>query len=142
MAESLGVTQSTVSRWESGELPLSDSDLHDRVLKRLVETSDQPVHLICDRTHNLLAASKSREASWSVSANDLLGQSLIVYATDDILKSEATLDALGWHDDAISTLTVITEANQSNIVPIRAGHILWEKLRLSDGSPVRLVTGI
>ena len=69
LAELLGVTQSTVSRWERGDLELSTAQrlavqrllearpdpAQDAALKRLVETSTQKVHLVCDRTHRLLA---------------------------------------------------------------------------------------
>lgn len=72
LAESLGVTQSTVSRWESGRLAWSEPHLGaarrlleapqglDSVIKRLVDHSTLETHLIRDRDHRLLAASASR----------------------------------------------------------------------------------
>lgn len=75
LAELLGVNQATVSRWERDQLALSSEQAvklerifaaprHaavDAALKRLVEDSVRPVHLICDRTHRLLSASRPRQ---------------------------------------------------------------------------------
>lgn len=86
-AELLRVTQPTVSRIERGEL-VPAGKLRDRVLdlvcarldptrdaalKRLVEGAAAPVHLICDLTHRLLAASRRREREWGRDAADLVG---------------------------------------------------------------------
>ena len=73
-AQMSGVCQSTISRWESG---IQDADPEqragieallnarlssaaDHALARLVSGSSQPVHLVCDLTHRLLACSASR----------------------------------------------------------------------------------
>src|SRR4051794_14425815 len=78
LAELLGVNQATVSRWERDQLALPieqaiklerifaapPHEAVDTALKRLVEDSVRPVHLICDRTHRLLAASRPRQAEW------------------------------------------------------------------------------
>ena len=68
LAGLLKVNQSTLARWERGQIALSEeqfarakkallhSTTQDDMLKRLVETSMQPVHLICDCSHRLLAA--------------------------------------------------------------------------------------
>ncbi|MCP1608518.1 DNA-binding XRE family transcriptional regulator [Azospirillum lipoferum] len=69
LAELLGVTQATVSRWERGELPMAPDRIaaaerllaappvasQDAALRRLVETSPLKLHMICDHTHRLLA---------------------------------------------------------------------------------------
>ena len=73
-AELLGVSQPTVSRMERGDLEPSGRlrerllDLvsarldpaRDAALRRLVEGASGPVHLVCDLTHRLLAASAPR----------------------------------------------------------------------------------
>lgn len=154
LAELMGVTQPTVSRWENGSLPLTveqaralqtlfaarPDPAQDAALKRLVETSTSPVHLICDRTHRLLAASPARAADWRVSIAEYLGRSLLVYASEEILSAEAKLDDLGWHDGGLSSLAFETGANGDPDIPIRPGPMLWERVRLSDGSSGRLVT--
>lgn len=154
LAELMGVTQPTVSRWEAGTLPLSieqtqalqaifairPDPAQDAALKRLVEHSQQPVHLICDATHRLLAASPARAADWHVDLSDWLGRSLIVYASPRILAAEARLTDMGWFDDGLASLAFDTDANDDPDIPIRPGPMLWERVRLSDGSAGRLVT--
>ena len=154
LAERMGVAQSTVSRWESGELPPTPEQTRalqaifatppdpaqDAALKRLIETSTSPVHLICDRTHRLLAASPVRAADWRVDLSDYLGRSLLIYASAEILAAEARLGDLGWHDGGPGSLAFDTGANGDPDIPLRAGPMLWERLRLSDGSAGRLVT--
>ena len=69
------MTQATVSRWESGELEpqpelvgkllarlsRSSGAPADTPLRRLVETSLRPTHLVTDADHRLLDASLPRE---------------------------------------------------------------------------------
>jgi len=76
LAELLGINQATVSRWEQDQLSLSPQQAvrlerifspsqhaaADTALKRLVEDSVRPVHLICDVSHRLLSASRPRQA--------------------------------------------------------------------------------
>ena len=153
LAELMGVTQTTVSRWESGALVLPDDQwdkaravlgapepAQDAILKRLVESSNLSQHLICDRTHNLLAVSPSRQAKWRAEPGELIGKSLIVYATPEILAAEATLGNIGWYDGAVARLEVNTGPNSDLIVPIVPSRLIWERLLLSDGTPARLVT--
>lgn len=152
-AEILGVSQATVSRWESGALTPSppeaarladllaarpDSDA-DRALLDLVETSTEPAHLICDLSHRLLAASAARSREWGLPKEDLLGASLWRYASPAIVAAEAGLEKAGWYDALPPAVTVDTDANESNEVPIRPGRMSWTRLRLSDGRFARLV---
>jgi len=154
LAGLLKVNQSTLARWERGEIALSDdqfarakqilqhSTAQDDMLKRLVETSMLPVHLICDRSHRLLAASASRTATWRVDPAELMGASLLAFASAEILAADAQLPALGWHDGHVSRIVVDTGANDNAFVPILKGQLMWERLILSDGSAARLVTTI
>lgn len=154
LAEQLSVTQATVCRWERGTHVPSPAQMraaeaficappvtaHDAVLKRLVETSARPVHLICDATHRLLAASPSRQADWGASAHELCGRSLWQFASHEIEAAEARLDALGWCDGAVAAVTFRTGATSDPPVPIVAGQVLWERMRLEDGREARLVS--
>ncbi|MBY3388950.1 helix-turn-helix domain-containing protein [Rhizobium laguerreae] len=156
IAELLGVNQATVSRWERDQLALSGeqaaklerifaSPQHaaaDAALKRLVEDSVRPVHLICDRTHRLLSASRPRQAEWRAPLNTLLGRSLFSYASDEIAAAEQSLEERGWHEGRLSSLTLDTGANGNALLPIAAGRVIWERIMLSDNSAGRLVTTI
>ena len=155
-AELFGVTQATLSRWERGQLRIPDSATRelsrllgapldsaaDAGLRRLVESSSLPVHLICDLSHCLLAASPARLASWSASAGELRGQSLWRFATEEIRAAENRLGELGWYDEGIPQLRFWTGANGNPLVPIEPGILLWERLQLSDGTLARLVTSL
>lgn len=156
LAEVLGVAQATVSRWERGALPVpathwrtaqrllaaAPSSSQDAALKRLVESSTQKVHLICDRTHRLLAASPGRCEEWRADVSSYLGKSLFVYASPEIRTAEATLDGLGWHEGRLSSLAVETGPNADPMFRILPGKMLWERVTLADGSAGRLVTTI
>lgn len=155
-AEMMGVDQATVSRWERGILDLSEqqwteawrliagpSNLsQDAALQRLVGSSTHKVHLVCDQTHRLLAASPARRAEWRADLSELLGKSLLGYASPEILMADAALDELGWHDGQISSLEVDTGPNSSAELAILPGRMLWERIMLADGAPARLVTTI
>lgn len=150
----MGVSQSTVSRWERGDLAVSRTRLAaadallslppdpalDAALKRLVQSFSRKVHLICDRTHRLLAVSAPRMADWRIELSELIGRSLLVYASEEILEAEERLARLHWHEGAMAAVTVSTGANRNPRLPIRPGLALWERLLLSDGSAARLVT--
>lgn len=154
LAQLLGVAQSTVSRWERGDLDLSAAQrlaVHrllearpdpsqDAALRRLVESSARKVHMVCDRTHRLLAVSPARMADWRRPAAELLGTCMLVYATPEILAAEASLDARGWYEDRQGALRIDTGTNAE--LPIRPGHALWERIPLADGSMGRLVTAL
>jgi transcriptional regulator with XRE-family HTH domain len=156
-AELLSVTQPTVSRIERGELKPAGAlrnrllDLvsaridpaRDAALRRLVEGSASPVHLVCDLTHRLLAASGPREREWRRAASELRGQPLWRFASEAIRSAEARLPDLGWGEhDGPHALTFVTGANDLDELRILPGVQIWERILLSDGSPARLVTSL
>ena len=114
----------------------------DAGLRRLVEGSALSVHLICDLTHRLLAASPPRVVNWAADLAEMRGQSLWRYATDEIRAAESRLGELGWYDDGVAQVSFDNGANDSAIVPIEPGVLVWERLQLSDGTLARLVTSL
>jgi len=157
LAELLGVNQATVSRWERGQLAPTKSQCarlraifeaapysasHDAALRRLVEGSSQRVHLVCDRTHRLLAASSARWSQWRLERSDLDGACMLAFASEDILQMERRLDDLGWRDGRLCELEVETRANGRPDVPIEPGRFVWQQVLLSDGSVGRLTIGL
>ena len=153
-AELLQVSQGTVSRWESGEahpdvehrrgiemlIRANASTSSDAALKRLVITSSLPVHLICDATHELLAASPARARSWQVDADHYLGVSLWRFASEEIVAADLQLDALGWFERPFQRISFRTGDNGSEEVPVQPRLMEWETLALSDGRLWRLAT--
>ncbi|QEN90972.1 helix-turn-helix transcriptional regulator [Labrys sp. KNU-23] len=153
LGELLGVDQASISRWERGTVPLGEDrwrtvlDLlvtapkpaEDAALKRLVTSSNAKVHLICDHSHRLLAASLPRQAEWHA---HLLGSSLLPYATAEILAAEEGLADRGWHEGFLVSLTLETGANHDPVLPIAPSRVLWERMTLADGSAARLVTTV
>lgn len=152
VAERAGVTQTTVSRWERGDLlpaaPLAAelladlagpaAALPDGPLRHLVERSPLPVHLVADTDHRLLAASAAREREWGRSAAGLIGQPLWRYASREIRAAEAGLAQRGWwHDAAPDPVRLWTGGRDAGLT-IVAGEMLGERFRLADGTPVRL----
>lgn len=152
-AEILSVSQATISRWESGTLmPLADQERRlrilmsarsdgaaDQELARLVAGSREPMHLVCDLTHRLLAASSGREREWGANARAFLGVSLWRYATDEIREAERALPEYGWFLPVPPTVVVSTSANRSRDLRIPASRFQWIRFPLSDGSHARLV---
>ncbi len=156
VAERLGVSQGCVSRWESGVhrpdpaqrdrivrlIAASAGDDRDSALKRLVEGSRRPVHLICDATHRLLAASPSRAASWRTDISELIGKSLWPFASPEIEAAEAGLAGSGWFERPYQCLELSTGGNGRSDVPVPPSRVLWETLPLADGRVGRLTTTI
>ncbi|MEE1923938.1 helix-turn-helix transcriptional regulator [Pseudomonas sp. 148P] len=153
-AELFRVSQPTISRWESGlQEPEPEQRAHieallrarldsaaDQALARLVNASAQPVHLVCDLSHRLLACSASRAAEFSLPLGELLGRSLWPFVTEAIATQEARLDSLGWRDGlAPPALEFASGANGSLLVPIRHSQCRWTRIILSDGSAARMV---
>lgn len=151
-ARLLGVSQATVSRWESGRTtPDADEALRlrtlmaarldsaaDRVLGRLVAQSSGAVHLVCDLTHRLLAASPARVRQFKQPLSALMGQSLWRYATDDIVAAEARLGEAQWFGPAPPVLEFDTGGRDSDALVILPCRMRWVRFQLSDGSFARL----
>ncbi|WP_342360306.1 helix-turn-helix transcriptional regulator [Terrarubrum flagellatum] len=156
LAELIGVAQTTISRWEKGELRITDAqrdairralalapdEPQDAALKRLVESSESKVHLICDRTHRLIAASKARAAEWRIARETAIGRSLFAFASPRIRAAEQSLDVLGWREGRVSHLVIETDANLDRDIPIEPGLVRWERIELANGAARRLVTTI
>lgn len=155
LAQDLNVDQTTVSRWESGlQTPplatqqqafsaLSRSKTDDTALRKLVENATNYVHLVEEATHVCLAYSRKRAADWRTSQRALLGVSLWQFATDEIRQAEAELADNGWWSAQMPPpKTFQTSEKVHDEIRICAGGILWERLYLNDGTPVRLVTGV
>lgn len=153
-AELLGVTQSTVSRWESGILRFERREARriegivaarlttsaDAALLQLIKESERTIHLICDVSHRLLACSASRASSFGTPVGELLGRSLWRFSTAKLMAQEKRLESLGWHDLAVpQPVEFETGDNGSDLVPIRPSRCRWTRMALSDGTCVRLV---
>jgi transcriptional regulator with XRE-family HTH domain len=156
VAEMLAVGQGSVSRWEAGThepdtanrdriagiIAASAGAASDAALKRLVATSSLPVHLVCDATHRLLAASTARTSSWRVDLAAFLGMSLWRFASDQIVAAEDRLFASGWFERPCQSLRFETAYNGSAEIPVLPGVMQWDTIPLSDGRVGRLTTTI
>ena len=153
LAHRLGVDQASISRWEAGrQTPspgvqqmalgvLATYRTDDAALKRLVENSIDSVHLVDETTHICLAYSRKRARDWRNSQHALLGMSLWRFATDEIRRAEAELAESDWWSSQMpKPKCFVTSEKIHDELAISAGSILWERLYLSDGTPVRLVT--
>ncbi|CAI3807228.1 hypothetical protein DBADOPDK_04438 [Pseudomonas sp. MM223] len=106
----------------------------------LYRAGSQPVHLVCDLTHRLLACSAPRETEFHVPVSELLGVSLWPFATEEIATQEQRLADIGWRQNLTSpALEFATGENGSALVPIQHSLCRWTRLTLSDGSTARLV---
>jgi transcriptional regulator with XRE-family HTH domain len=155
-AELLGVSQATVSRWENGQAPPDPGEAArlrtlmaarldsaaDFVLARLVQHSAEPVHLICDFTHRLLAASRAREAQFKVPTATLMGTPLWRYASEEIVVAEGRLAEHGWFEPGPPCIEFRTGGRDSDKLVIHPCDMRWVRFQLSDGSFVRLVESI
>ncbi|MEO1106539.1 MAG: helix-turn-helix transcriptional regulator [Pseudomonadota bacterium] len=154
LAELLQVDQATISRWErGGQTPPPETQqavfasfgptrVDDSALRRLVETSSDCLHLVEEASHRCLAYSASRARDWKTSQNAFLGVSLWQFATEEIQQAEAELDQEGWWEAHTPTpKSFLTSEAVHDRIRISAGEIMWERLYLSDGTPVRLVSG-
>lgn len=155
-ADLLQVSQATVSRWEAGTATPSAQDQQalralmsarldsaaDFALARLVRSASEPMHLVCDVTHRLLALSPARERRCRLPGAELLGQGLWRFATPQIVEQESQLDRLGWFEPAPAAIEFDTQASLNQDMPIDSGRMRWVRLQLSDGSYVRLTDNV
>lgn len=156
MAEMAGVTQATVSRWEKGalrpdphvvetvlrHLARSRPGSGDAALRRLVESSRAPVHLVTDVDHRLLAASPARVREWNRDCAGLLGTSLWRFATPGIQQAEQGLAQCGWWEEECADPVEVRTGPGTAGLTIRAGLMVWERIYLADGTPARLCTTV
>lgn len=153
VAQLCGVSQGTVSRWESGALQppavqvqrifsaLRGQPLQDAALKRLVETSPLALHLVTDLDHELLAASGPRQRWWGDATPALMHTSLWRYATREIVAVELQLEDLGWWEQPDpAPVRVPLSGREHAGLPIQAGVMVWERVWLASGLPARLCT--
>lgn len=154
VAELLRVSQGSVSRWENGT-HAPDADRRgqiaaliaaragndgDATLKRLITTSTLAVHLVCDATHILLAASSTRARDFAGGAAPYVGTSLWRYASPAIVQAEATLIDVGWFERPFQAFSFTTDDNDSDDVPVRPSVVRWETIPLADGRVGRVTT--
>jgi len=153
LALELGVSQSMISRWESGRAQPEGRErarlvrlLHarpntaaDAALLELVSTSANRVHLVCDLTHRLLAASPARAREWHAPVEDLMGTSLWSFASDGIREAEHRLDAAGWFEPHAPEIVFRTERAHFKAMTIPESQVKITRVPLSDGSFARLV---
>lgn len=154
IAERLGVTQASVSRWESGTHEPEDvvrerivaliaavADVAgDAATKRLIASSTLPVHLVCDATHRLLAVSPARTATWQVDVASYIGTSLWRFASPEIVVAEESLADRGWFERPFQKLRFATGPNDHDTITVRPGVMEWETIPLADGRIGRLAT--
>ena len=75
-------------------------------------------------------------------ALELVGVSLWQFATDEIRRAEADLADSDWWSVQMPAPRIFQTSERRDAIRISAGGIMWERLYLSDGTPVRLVTGV
>lgn len=147
LADEMGVSQTTVSRWETGVLApgtreedrlmrllaARPNSAADGALLDLVRNSPKPAHLMCDLTHRLFAASPARISGWRVGIDELAGKSLWRFASPGIAAGEAALDAFGWYAPLAPAVLVDTEYADFDELTIAAGRLRYTRMPLSDG---------
>ncbi|MEL7529037.1 MAG: helix-turn-helix transcriptional regulator [Pseudomonadota bacterium] len=153
LARDLGVSQSRISRWESGQaepdaferqkittlLRARPETASDRALLDLVTQAATPVHLVCDLTHRLLAASPARTKDWRVATADLIGTPLWRFASEGIRVAENSLEDSGWFEPLGPDIVYLTERAEFAELTIPESRIRISRLALSDGRFARLV---
>lgn len=153
LADELGVSQSKISRWESGtsepegldrskveRLLLARPDsAADRALVELVSSNSAPVHLVCDLSHRLLAVSPARAQDWHAGVKELMDRPLWPYASEGIRTAEQSLGVKGWFEPHAPDIVFSTERADFPEMTIPESRIRITRLALSDGRFARLV---
>jgi transcriptional regulator with XRE-family HTH domain len=156
LAQLVRVSQSTISKWESGAavpsedqrdqvmqlLAVQPSTVADTWLARLVETSRDRVHAICDLTHQLLVASPARYQEWCREPSEMFHRPLLDDAPDDIIEAERRLIQREHRMPFDEPLLITTAGQAGGRYRVIPGQVLWERLQLTDGTWVRLVTSV
>ncbi|WP_373414847.1 helix-turn-helix domain-containing protein [Ensifer aridi] len=155
-AQLLGVSQGTISKWETGEARPSSKQIEritqfftnapaparDAWLSRLVKYSDRQVHVMTDADHRLLAASQPRIKEWHRDYIDVASLPLSESLPDDIAAAERWLVEHDHPTVWLTPLVVAVEGRKGGPYDIDPGLLLWERFPLSDGTWVRLITNI
>ncbi|WP_306146712.1 MULTISPECIES: helix-turn-helix domain-containing protein [unclassified Roseibium] len=153
LADELGVSQSKISRWESGAsepdgldrskverlLLARPNSAADRALVELVSSNSAPVHLVCDLSHRLLAVSPARARDWHTGVQELMDRPLWPYASEGIQTAEHSLGAKGWFEPHAPDIVFSTERADFPEMTIPESRIRITRLALSDGRFARLV---
>ena len=156
LARDLGVSQSKVSRWESGLVQPEGADrlavlrllrarprsAADQALLDLVSRSSAPVHLVCDLTHRLLAISQPRAREWHLPVAEFMNRPLWRFASEGIRQMEAELSDRGWFEPFAPDICFTTERADFPEMSIPESGVRISRLPLSDGSFARLVREI
>jgi transcriptional regulator with XRE-family HTH domain len=159
LAEIINVSQGTISKWENGTttpnagqyfqiielLGANPSAVQDTWLARLIETSHERIHAVCDITHRLLVASPARYQEWCSDRSEMFHRPLLQDAPDDIVDAEHRLVQRSRSTRLDEPLIVRTRGQAvgpDRRYRVEAGLLLWERLQLADGTWVRLVTSI
>lgn len=153
LARELGVSQTRISRWESGQTHPDEADRQkiarllrarpesaaDKALLDLVSHSSAPVHLVCDLTHRLLAMSGPRALEWRAPVSEFLNRPLWRFASEGIRATEGRLVDFGWFEQAAPDIVYRTERVDYPEMTIPESTIRITRLPLSDGRFARLV---
>ncbi|WP_394828673.1 helix-turn-helix transcriptional regulator [Pendulispora albinea] len=156
LAQLFRVSQSAVSKWENGTaapsaeqhgqiieiLGAKPSAVRDTWLARLVESSNERVHAICDITHKLLIASPARYTEWGTDRHDMFNRPLLQDAPTDIVEAERRFLSFAHRHALEKPIVLKTEGQSLGRYQVEPGYLLWERLQLSDGTWVRLATSI
>ncbi|MHA7773457.1 helix-turn-helix domain-containing protein [Roseibium sp. M-1] len=153
LAREFGVSQTRISRWESGVTQPDEANRQkitrllrawpdcaaDRALLELVSGSAVAVHLVCDLTHRLLAMSRPRASEWRAPVSDFLNRPLWRFASEGIRETERRLEEFGWFEVDAPDIVYRTERADYPEMTIPDSMIRITRLPLSDGRFVRLV---